>query len=174
MSLHLRLATPEDVPGLLTRLPEWTRAFATPDYLPAHVEIALREAFGPTLHRIGLGTWYVVLATTGETIACGGWSRHRDPPQADAPRDPEREPARILCAFIAPDHARAGLGAVLLARCESEAQQAGFSQGELLSTPAAVPLYESYGYIAGEATRRRLPGGIELRLVPMQKTLSTP
>lgn len=173
MSLHLRPATIEDLPGLLARLPGWARAFATPDYLPADVETALRAAFGPDARRVGEGSWYVVLSTTGEAVACGGWSRLQDAPGSDLARDPASEPARILYAFIAPDHARAGLGGVLLARCESEAAQAGFRACEVLTTPPAVALYESYGYTAREPVLRRLPGGVEVRLVPMHKLMAT-
>lgn len=172
MSLHLRPATIEDLPGLRANLPGWARAFATPDYLPADVEAALREAFGPDARRLGEGTWYVVLATTGEAVACGGWSRLKDPPDRELSRDPASEPARILAAFVAPDHARAGHGGVLLARCESEAAQAGFRACELLATPPAVALYQAYGYEAGSPELRRLPGGIEVRVVPMRKALA--
>jgi GNAT superfamily N-acetyltransferase len=173
VSLHLRSATIEDLPGLLARVPGWARAFATPDYLPADVETSLRDAFGPDARRVGEGTWYVVLATTGEPVACGGWSRVEDAQGSERPLDPASEPARILSTFIAPDHARAGLGGVLLARCESEAAQAGFQACGLLATPPAIALYESYGYAPGSPDLRRLPGGIEVRLVPMRKALVT-
>ena len=176
MSLHLRLATPGNRPVVTALIARSARALSAPDYTPAQVEGALRGAFGVDSQLIVDGTYYVVLSTLGEIIACGGWSRRgtlfgsdarasRD----DAPLDPRTEPARIRALFVAPEHARTGLGAVLLARCESEARRAGFSRVELMATLPGERLYAAYGYAAGEPVVHDLGGGVDITFVPMRK-----
>ena len=109
--------------------------------------------------------------------AAGGWSRRctlygGDQAKADAPDpllDPARAPARIRAFFVAPDHARRGLGRALLEHCAREAAAEGFRALELMATLPGVPLYASLGFTTLEATAPVLPDGVALRMVRMRR-----
>src|SRR2546421_373241 len=64
-----------------------------------------------------------------------------------------------------------GLGAADYTQAQSEAEaiRAGFSSFELMATLPGVRLYEKYGYVPGPAIDHPLPGGLTIRMVPMQK-----
>ena len=80
--------------------------------------------------------------------------------------------ARIRAFFVTPLHARQGLGRLLLATCEAAARAAGFRTLELMATLPGVPFYAACGFEALGERRDRLPNGVEVRFVPMQKVLA--
>ncbi|HEX6883205.1 MAG TPA: GNAT family N-acetyltransferase, partial [Planctomycetota bacterium] len=74
--------------------------------------------------------------------------------------------------FVGPRWARRGLGRLLLHTCEQEARAAGFRTLELMATLPGVPFYAACGFAALAEQRDRLPNGVEVRFVPMQKELA--
>ena len=172
----LRTATPADIPALRALIARSIRALGAADYSSAQIDIALESAFGVDTMLIRDGTYFVVASEVGELLACGGWSRRRtlfgSDDRADRDEswlDPRTEAAKIRAFFVDPGHARQGLGRSILERSEAEARQAGFSSLALMATLPGVPFYESLGYVAGPAINFPLPGGIEIRFVPMSK-----
>ncbi|HYM36459.1 MAG TPA: GNAT family N-acetyltransferase, partial [Steroidobacteraceae bacterium] len=83
--------------------------------------------------------------------------------------DPTRDAAKIRAFFVAPEHARRGLGRMLLDRCETAAHQCGFSHFELMATLPGVRLYSACGYVAGTAIEHPLDGVRTITFVPMSK-----
>jgi GNAT superfamily N-acetyltransferase len=115
-------------------------------------------------------------ADEGHIIACGGWSRRAKlftgTGSNDARAlDPEREPARVRAMFVAPGHARRGIGRMILDRCESAARDAQFKRVELMATLPGEPLYSACGYTVIERVELTLPDGVTLPCAKMEKML---
>jgi GNAT superfamily N-acetyltransferase len=181
LNYTLRTATAADVPTLRGLIARSIRALGAQDYSSAQIEAALESAFGVDSALIRDGTYFVATSAAGELVACGGWSRRRTLFGSDARADrdessldPRTEPAKIRAYFVDPDHARQGLGRAILERSEQEAAQAGFSTCALMATLPGVAFYERCGYVAGAAITHVLPGGIEIRFVPMSRKLPAP
>jgi GNAT superfamily N-acetyltransferase len=176
MTYRLRVATLEDEPTLRHLIARSIRVLGASDYSPPQIEAALRGAFGVDTHLIRDGTYFVVLAENDEIVACGGWSRRRTLFGSDARAerdeswlDPRAEAAKIRACFVAPAHARRGLGRSILAHSEAEARRAGFAAFELMATLPGVRLYEKCGYVASGPIDYALPDGLSIRFVPMAK-----
>jgi GNAT superfamily N-acetyltransferase len=177
---QLRVASPADEPALRELIARSIRALGAADYSPGQIEAALRGAFGVDTQLIRDGTYFVVTLLAGDIVACGGWSRRRTLFGSDARTerdeswlDPSSDAAKIRAFFVAPEHARRGLGRLILERSEAEAARAGFSRLELMATLPGVRLYEKCGYVAGERIVHPLPGGMDIVFVPMSKATAT-
>ncbi|MCB0720116.1 MAG: GNAT family N-acetyltransferase [Bacteroidetes bacterium] len=170
-----RLATRADEPALLA-LMESAIAVLQQGFLDAGQIASSRAIMGLDTQLIEDGTYYVI--EDGDAIVgCGGWS-----PRATAyggnhstRRDatmlnPRTEPARIRAMYTHPDHARRGIGSMILRICENAARQQGFGRVILVATLSGQPLYAARGYIEEERfTDDR--GGAPVPLVRMSKTL---
>jgi GNAT superfamily N-acetyltransferase len=120
-----------------------------------------------------------VVTATGEIVGCGGWSRRKTLFGSDARADrdeglldPHKDAAKIRAFFIHPDHARRGLGRLILERCEREASQAGFVELELMATLPGRRLYEKCGYLPAAPIEHPLGDGNVIRFVPMRKQVA--
>ncbi len=178
MNYRLRVATLEDEGTLRQLIARSIRELGASDYSPPQIEAALRGAFGVDTNLIRDGTYFVVLAESGEIVACGGWSWRRTlfgsdtrAERDDGWLDPRTEAAKIRAFFVDPAHARRGLGRRILERSEAEARRAGFCVFELMATLPGVRLYEKCGYVAREPISYALPDGLSIRFVPMSKRL---
>jgi GNAT superfamily N-acetyltransferase len=82
---------------------------------------------------------FVVLYLDGEPVACGGWRRLPDWPNA----------VEIKRMFVVPAYRRRGLARFVLVALEDAARAAGFTQMWLETgerQPEAMQLYRSAGY----------------------------
>ena len=175
-NLLLRQATLSDLRSLEALIAISARALGAAYYSAAQIEAALSGAFGVDTMLIRDGTYFVATDAQDAIVACGGWSRRRTLFGSDARAerdeswlDPRTEAAKIRAFFVDPAHARQGLGRAILERSEAEAGQAGFTTLTLMATLPGVPFYERHGYVAGPAIQYPLPGGLEIRFVPMSK-----
>jgi putative acetyltransferase len=75
----------------------------------------------------------------------------------------------LLSIYVHPEHARLGLGSMLLQAIETRARAAGARQMVLNSSLTAVPFFERVGFVASAPTARRLPDGTDLPMVPMRR-----
>lgn len=173
---QLRAARLQDEPALRELIARSIRALGSADYSPEQIEAALRGAFGVDTQLIRDGTYFVIVTTAGEIVACGGWSRRRTLFGSDARverdeswLDPRTDAAKVRAFFVDPAHARRGLGRRILERSEADAAQAGFSRLELMATLPGVRLYEKCGYLAGASIVHPLSGGLSIVFVPMSK-----
>ncbi len=178
-TLSLRKATLADVPTLKALIARSARGLSE-DYRPTQIEGALRGAFGVDSQLLADGTYFVVEAG-GQLVGCGGWSfratlfggdeRHdRD----SAALDPKSQAAKIRAFFVDPNHARRGIGTLLLDHCENEAAAHGFSRVELMATLSGARLYAARGYVAAPRVHVELGGGETIEFIPMGKALITP
>ncbi|HYU62314.1 MAG TPA: GNAT family N-acetyltransferase [Verrucomicrobiae bacterium] len=123
------------------------------------------------------GTYFVVEAN-GELVACGGWSRRNklytgsgDAAQDSRLLDPLTEPAHVRAMFTRADWTRRGLGTQILEACEGAAKAEGFRRLSLMATLPGVPMYARYGFQELEHKLVKLPDGVTVDAVEMEKPI---
>ena len=174
--LTCRLATPDDTTALADlmalAIDHLQRAFLSPDQIAAS-----RAIMGIDTQLIADGTYFVV-EHDKKPLGCGGWSRRATLYGGDhsatrdtALLDPTRDAARVRAMYTHPDHARRGVGRLILARCELAASTEGFRRAELMATLAGEPLYRACGYTELERVTVTPTPGVTVPLVRMGKTL---
>lgn len=177
MRTTTRLATFEDVPVLQELIAASARGLSDGFYTPAQAESAIKYVFGVDSQLLMDGTYYLV-ETKDEIIACGGWSmrntlfggdQHKE--MEDPLLNPAIDAARIRAFFVSPNHARQGVGRMLIDTCETAAKNYGFSRIELGATLPGVPLYEAMGYRPLDRIELQFPNGETLGIVKMEKHL---
>lgn len=180
---RIRLATPEDETALRALIPRSARALSDGFYSPEQAEAAITHIFGLDTTLVHDRTYFVAETVAGDTSApgiagCGGWSRRHtlyggdQRKSADDPLlDPARDAARIRAFFVSPEHARRGIGAMLMDACVQAAASAGFTRLELMATLPGVPLYAAHGFREMEHVVERLPGGVDVTFIRMHRTL---
>lgn len=191
------MATEHDVEGISNLIADSARVLLQDVYAAGQIEAAIGTVFAVDRQLIRDGTYYVVVdaphaerapAAPGaaaaasdhgghEVLACGGWSRRRALFGGDAHRgaedtliDPATEPARIRAFFVHPQHARRGLGSLIMTACESAIAAAGFSRVEIMATLAGELLYQQFGYAVVQRTEIDLGRGLSLPVCRMQRT----
>jgi GNAT superfamily N-acetyltransferase len=177
MSLTLRKALLADVPELRALIERSARGLSRDDYRPAQIEGALRGAFGVDSQLLRDETYFVV-EDAGKCVGCGGWSFRSTlfggdsrPGRDASPLEPATQAAKIRAFFVDPEHARRGIGTLLLQRCESEARARGFTAVELMATLPGVKLYSARGYAAMPMLLFDVGQGESIEFIPMCKAL---
>lgn len=171
----IRVATRADLAEIERVMRASTAALSPGFYDDVQTAAAVRWIAIPDRQLVDDGTYSVV--EEERIVACGGWSASRrlftgtsEQASATGWLDPARDPARIRAMFVDPEHARRGLGRLILETSETSARAAGFSTFELMATLPGVPLYEACGYVRVEPTVLSLPDGTQLGAVLMRKT----
>jgi GNAT superfamily N-acetyltransferase len=146
-----RLATPGDAPALRAAIRAAIEELQKP-FLDSAQVAASHGFMGLDMRLIEDGTYFLV-ERGGRIAGCGGWSRRETryghdstPDRSDRLLDPATEPARIRAMFTHPDHARQGVGRLILALCEEAALAEGFTRLELSATLSGAPLYRACGF----------------------------
>ena len=136
-----------------------------------------RAIMGLDTQLIDDGTYFIV-TSGGDLAGCGGWSRRatlyggdQTPGRSAALLDPAKDAARIRAMYTHPNHARKGVGRLIIALCEEAASAEGFSTMELVATLAGEPLYRACGFEPYESIVDDR-GGAGVPLLRMRKTLS--
>ena len=175
MTYLIRKATIADQPALDVLIARSTRELSVGAYTTEQIEGGLHEMFGVDSQLIRDGTYFVV-ESCGQLVGCGGWGcRHtlcggdQNGNRNDAALNPLVDAAKIRAYFIHPEHARKGIGTLILERCEIEAVAYGFSRFELMATLPGLPFYASHGYTQGMPIQYPLGAGLTIEFVPMQK-----
>lgn len=173
-ALTVRAAVPDDVPALERLIEASARGLSHGHYSAAQVEAAVAHVFGIDSELIADGT-HLVAEVGHDITGCGGWSRWRTlfgrdrfAGRAGGLLDPAIDAARIRAFFVAPGHARRGIGQALLAACEEAARAAGFRRLALMATLPGETFYRAAGYIADPAIAVEI-GDISIPFVPMRK-----
>ncbi len=173
--LTSRLAVPADVPALTAlmdaAIAELQRAFLDDAQIASS-----RAIMGIDTQLIDDGTYFVV-ESDGDIAGCGGWSRratlyggNQTPGRDSQLLDPAVDPARVRAMYTSPDHARRGVGRLILSLCEAAAAAEGFTRLELMSTLSGEPLYTAYGFRPLERLTDAT-GGASVPLVRMEKPI---
>ena len=176
MHTHLiRPAQTADVPALEELIRESVWRLQAEHYTEAQRLGALGTVFGIDTQLIADQTYYLV-EVGSEVAACGGWSyrstlfgadAHKSGP--DSRLNPQCDAARIRAFFVAPRHARQGLGSVILRHCEEQARTQGFASFELGATLSGESFYRRHGYRALERVEVLLANAKTLPIIRMRK-----
>lgn len=173
----LRNATAADIPSLNALIARSARGLSRQDYRPEQIEGALQGAFGVDTQLLADETYFVV-EEQGRIVACGGWSFRSTLFGGDARAgrdssilDPKTQAAKIRAFFVDPDHARRGIGSLLLEHCERQARAHGYARVELMATLPGVRLYAARGYVGAAMVRFELGSAEFIEFIPMQKLL---
>lgn len=176
VAFQSRLAISTDIPALNALVDASIRGLGAQDYNPQQVESSMKYLFGIDSQIVEDGTYFVVEAEN-QIVGCGGWSRRKTPFGGDQAidihdddlRDPATDPAIIRAFFVHPQWARQGIGGLLLDLCENAARQEGYHRFELVATLTGRKLYTVWGYQAQEEFDIRLPDGVALKAIRMEK-----
>jgi GNAT superfamily N-acetyltransferase len=182
LNIHIRKATPADVPRLREVIEASVRGLQAADYSPAQIEGALQSVYGVDSQLIADGTYLIAEVTESpkpEIVACGGWSKRKTlyggdqyAAREDSLLDPKQDPAKIRAFFVHPKWARRGIGGLILEACEKAALEAGFTRLEMGATLSGVAFYKAKGYTALENLETPLGNGESLAIVRMAKKVA--
>lgn len=178
--IHFRAATEADIPALRALIEASVRGLQTNEHSQAQIDGALGNALGLDTQLVADRTYFIAEDADGSLLGSGGWSYRRTLFGADGANvresnllDPKTEAARIRAIFVAPEHARKGVGSAILEHCEDAARAAGFTRAEMGSTLTGLPLYTLKGYVAQKTVEVPLPNGAVLPVIHMTKILSS-
>jgi GNAT superfamily N-acetyltransferase len=179
VTLALRLGTRDDIPAIEALMEAAIRGLMKDFLTPEQVEGSF-ETMGLDTTLIQDGTYFAVADETGALVGCGGWSRratlyggnHAGSVVARDDRllDPATEPARIRAMYTHPDHARRGIGRMILEAGEAAARAEGFKRAQLGATLAGEPLYRACGYAVVSEETKMSKTGVAIPLKLMEKT----
>lgn len=174
-NLHIRKATPADVPRLREVIEASVRGLQPDYYSPGQIEGALKSVYGVDSQLIADCTYYAA-ESDGTLVGCGGWSKRKTlyggdrwTGREDDLLDPRCDAAKIRAFFVDPAWARRGVGTLILEACETAAKAAGFTRLEMGATLTGVPFYRVKGYIELEHLAVPLANGESLAIVRMAK-----
>ncbi len=175
-NLRIVNALSNDLPDLRDLMGKSIESLQVPFLNEAQIR-ASYEVMGLDTQLIKDNTYFAVFAD--ETlVGCGGWSKRATLYGGDHSKgrnarllDPSCEPARIRAMYTHPDHARRGIGRLILETCEQAARDAGFARAEMMATLAGVPLYLACGYVKIEEIFDTTSDGTKIPLIRMGKQL---
>ncbi len=172
-----RPAQMDDLPALRALM---TRAIEQlqQDFLTPQQVAASHEVMGLDTQLVQDQTYFMI-ESEGQLVGCGGWSWRATlfggdssiVPREPLPLDPRTDAAKIRAMYVDPDHARRGIGKLIMDLCESAARGAGFAKTELMATLAGVPLYRACGYSDIEPVNAATSEGVIVPLIRMGKAL---
>ena len=175
MNVRVRKAVTDDIPRLREVIEASVRGLQANDYSPAQLEGALQSVYGVDSQLIADGTYFAA-EIENQIVACGGWSKRKTlyggdqyAGREDSLLDPARDAAKIRAFFVDPDHARRGIGSLILEACEAAALAAGFRRIEMGATLSGVAFYRAKGYAELENQNVPLGNGEVLPIVRMAK-----
>jgi GNAT superfamily N-acetyltransferase len=175
--LTLRLATRADMPEMSALMSasigQLMPAFLTPEQVQGS-----HETMGIDTMLIDDGTYFAVVEDNGTIVGCGGWSRrttlyggNHSAGRDDTPLDPSKDPARVRAMYTHPDHARRGIGKMVIDAAEAAARAEGFTRTTLGATLAGEPLYTKCGYVEVDRHIKHAANGAVIPLLVMVKDI---
>jgi GNAT superfamily N-acetyltransferase len=177
MTYQVRPARLEERSQIESLIADSARQLCAQDYTPEQIEGALQGVFGVDTELIRDGTYFVV-EQGGQIVASGGWSRRATLFGGDTHTtrdstllDPQTQAAKVRAFFVRPEHARHGLGRMLLDACDSAARSHGFRSLELMATLTGTKLYSKCGFVPQPPITHELSPGLTIQFVPMRKAL---
>lgn len=166
MSFQVRTSTEADT-GAVTALLQKSYAALLRDAYEADVldkALPLITRARPEL--LVSGSYYVAEDDAGGIIGAGGWTRYSPTGQDETPDN-----GNIRHFGTDPDHTGKGIGRSLMARCVSDALDAGIAEFNCYSTLNGEAFYRACGFHSVEPFPITLPGGVVFPSVRMTRSL---
>lgn len=174
---RLRVATRDDLDAIRALMQASMDAFL-PKYYPADQAEVAPEFMGLDTQLVDDATYFVVEDGEGRVVGSGGWGKRAtlfggdaSPRRSAALLDPKTDAARVRAMYTHPDHARRGIGRMVIDACERAAADAGFTRTELGATLPGVPLYEAVGYKEIERSDVTASNGVVVPVIRMGKAI---
>ncbi len=173
--MNLEIATPQDIPAIKDLMEKAIRELQKGFLSPAQIEASF-AGMGLDTQLIDDGTYFCVW--DGKIlVGCGGWSRratlyggnHSAGRNANL-LNPKTDRARIRAMYTHPEHARRGIGRMIIDAGENAARSEGFKALEMAATMAGVPFYKRCGYHI-ESEWEDTNGAVPVPLCTMVKSL---
>jgi len=166
---NLRLAVPDDA-AAVTALLKATYPVSLAGCCDAGILAAalplMTEAKLPLLSS---GTFYLVETIDGTLVGCGGWTAaHPGTGKVAAGL------AHIRHFATHPDHARRGVGRMLMTKCLEAARRSGIQQIECLATPVAEAFYRAVGFAVIGPVNVPMSLGLFFPAIQMLWTIENP
>ena len=176
MTFTHQIATRADIP-LINTLMALSMAKFLPDVLTPQQVAKSNASMGLDTQLLDDDTYFLIF--DGDVaVGCGGWSRRRTlfggnhtKGRDDSPADPASESAKIRAMYTHPDHARRGIGRLLLELGERAARAEGFKSVELGATASGLLLYEKCGYKVIEDLSEPDEDGVIVPIILMRKSI---
>jgi GNAT superfamily N-acetyltransferase len=164
-TLTLRRTTSADLAAVDELLAASYPRLLAPDYPPSILVMALPIISRARPELLTSGRYFIVLDGT-QVLGAGGWS-------SLAPMQGGDAPATGHVRHVVTDHLhlRRGIARALLVHVMADAQAAGMTRMDCLSTRTAVPFYTTMGFGRVRDVRVPLRPGINFPAVQMQMTL---
>ena len=164
--LTLRRTTFADLAAVDALLATSYPRLLAPDYPPSTLVMALPIISRARPELLTSGRYFVVLDGT-QVVGAGGWSAHAPMQGGDTARTGH-------VRHVVTDHKqqRRGIGRTLMTRVLADAQAAGMTRLECLSTRTAVPFYTAIGFHRGADVLVPLRPGIDFPAVQMVMDLA--
>lgn len=156
MKVTLRQATDDDRPGICTVHVRAIRETCSRSYSPEQVSV-WADLLSPDSYS-GVLKERVLVVATDEGAVVGFGQLNPNTGEVDA-------------VYVLPDRQGEGIGRLLLVDLEARARARGIRMLELSATLNAVPFYAQAGYTRRHVAVHRLPTGVELECVRMDKKL---
>ena len=156
MNVTLRQATDDDRPGICTVHVRAIRETCSRSYSPEQVSV-WADLLSPDSYS-GVLKERVLVVATDEGAVVGFGQLNPNTGEVDA-------------VYVLPDRQGEGIGRLLLVDLEARARARGIRMLELSATLNAVPFYAQAGYTRRHVAVHRLPTGVELECIRMDKEL---
>ena len=163
-TLTLRRTTSADLAAVDALLAASYPRLLAPDYPPSILIMALPIISRARPELLTSGRYFIVL-DGAQVVGAGGWSSH-------APQGPSAAATGHVRHVVTDHHhQRRGIGRALMTRVLADAQTAGMTRMECLSTRTAVPFYTAMGLVRIRDVLVPLRPGIDFPAVQMEMAL---
>ena len=163
--LSVHKSSPRDSAAIAALLERSYNTLYPACYPPEVLAVALPLLVQPKAELLAGGTFYLV-SQAAEVVACGGWSE-ADPGTGAV----DKGLAHVRQFATHPDYLRKGAASLIMAACLRDAQQAGISQFDCLSSLAAEAFYGRFGFTAVARDTIMLSGKLPFDVVRMKKSI---
>jgi putative acetyltransferase len=155
----IRAAVAGDVDGIMDAHLEAIRELCSAAYAPDQISAWTSGGKNPARYLPGIAAGRFSVALLGETVV--GFS------ELDLVK------GELCGMFVAPAHARQGIGRALLAAVEARAVRQGVGRLDLKATLNAVDFYRALGFVLDEMSTFELRSGVTVPCAVMHKDLES-
>lgn len=159
-NLTVRPGTLDDVDALLDLHVASIRGLGAATYSPHQVDAWATKPEGTRPYEASIRDERRHLVVAERDAELVGWGRL------------DCSDGQVSAVYVHPDHARDGVGSVIMAHLEDVARERGILRLHLWASLNAIPFYESLGFTRLEKRLHETTGGVVMSCVEMEKDLA--